>query len=320
ALKRLAKAFYVDEAKWLQVLDERAILYELRHPFVVGQHGSFQDAAHLYLVLDFVAGARPAPDGIELRRGELFGYLKVVDRVPEAAGRFYAAQCVLLFAYLHDRDVVYRDLKPENLLLDDRGYLKLIDFSFGKRVERGSKTYTLCGTPERGPPAPKRRFSRARFCRRYLAPEVLQSTGHGRGVDWWTLGCLVYEMLVGQPPFENANGDALALYTRILDDDWAIPFPKDVSRAAKSLVRRLCEREITKRIGCGRLGSYSVKKHRFFWALSWRGLLDKLPAAPYVPRLADADDLSHFSGACKDPPAAPGKAASWPEDRFDAWG
>jgi hypothetical protein len=113
-----------------------------------------------------------------------------------------------------------------------------------------------------------------------------------------------------------------------------------VSRAAKSLVRRLCEREITKRIGpfstaprvvslrdaplspagCGRLGSYSVKKHRFFWALSWRGLLDKLPAAPYVPRLADADDLSHFSGACKDPPAAPGKAASWPEDRFDAWG
>ena len=281
-----------------------------------------------------------------------------MDRVPEAAGRFYAAQCVLLFAYLHDRDVVYRDLKPENLLLDDRGYLKLIDFSFGKRVERGSKTYTLCGTPERGPPAPKRRFSRARFCRRYLAPEVLQSTGHGRGVDWWTLGCLVYEMLVGQPPFENANGlfseprgtravgtaffagDALALYTRILDDDWAIPFPKDVSRAAKSLVRRLCEREITKRIGsfptaprvcsrrdaplspagCGRLGSYSVKKHRFFWALSWRGLLDKLPAAPYVPRLADADDLSHFSGACKDPPAAPGKAASWPEDRFDAWG
>jgi len=185
-----------------------------------------------------------------------------------------------------------------------------------------------------------------------------RSTGHGRGVDWWTLGCLVYEMLVGQPPFENANGlffraardarrrdgrsagDALALYTRILDDDWAIPFPKDVSRAAKSLVRRLCEREITKRIGafptaprvssrrdaprspagCGRLGSYSVKKHRFFWALSWRGLLDKLPAAPYVPRLADADDLSHFSGARKDPPAAPGEAASWPEDRFDAWG
>ena len=98
-----------------------------------------------------------------------------MDRVPEAAGRFYAAQCVLLFAYLHDRDVVYRDLKPENLLLDDRGYLKLIDFSFGKRVERGSKTYTLCGTPERGRPAPKRRLSRARLRRRYLAPEVLQS-------------------------------------------------------------------------------------------------------------------------------------------------
>ena len=280
-----------------------------------------------------------------------------MDRVPEAAGRFYAAQCVLLFAYLHDRDVVYRDLKPENLLLDDRGYLKLIDFSFGKRVERGSKTYTLCGTPERGPPAPKRRFSRETSAAGTSRPRSSSPRATAAASTGGRWAASSTRCSSGSRPsrtrtvlFRAARdarrrdgrpaGDALALYTRILDDDWAIPFPKDVSRAAKSLVRRLCEREITKRIGafptaprvcsrrdaprspagCGRLGSYSVKKHRFFWALSWRGLLDKLPAAPYVPRLADADDLSHFSGACKDPPAAPGKAASWPEDRFDAWG
>ena len=121
-----------------------------------------------YLALEFCPG------------GELFSHLKDVDVVPEPAARFYAAQVVLIFGHLHDRCIIYRDLKPENLLIDERGYLKLIDFSFAKRVPRGKRTYTLCGTPE------------------YLAPEVLQSTGHDRGVDWWTLGCLLYETLAGR--------------------------------------------------------------------------------------------------------------------------
>ena len=255
-----------------------------------GQSRRAADDDFLYLVLEFVPG------------GELFGYLKKVEVISEQAARFYAAQLVLVFGYLHDRHIIYRDLKPENLLLDTRGYLRLIDFSFGKRVLKGTKTYTLCGTPE------------------YLAPEVLMSMGHDRGVDWWTLGCLIYEMLVGVPPFDNANDKPLELYTRILSDDYAIPFPRDVSKNARSLVKRLCDREITKRLGCGRLESYSVKKHRFFWLLSWRGLKDKLPNAPYVPLLHHADDLSHFTLASKEPPTLPAKAASWPDDHFDAWG
>ena len=117
--------------------------------------------------------------------GEIFSHLRRAGRFSNEAGKFYAASIVLAIQTLHQKDIVYRDLKPENLLLDGKGFLKITDFGFAKIIT--DRTWTLCGTPE------------------YLAPEIIQSKGHGKGVDWWALGVLIYEMLAGYPPFYDEN-------------------------------------------------------------------------------------------------------------------
>jgi protein kinase A len=120
--------------------------------------------------------------------------------------RFYSAQVALMFEYLHSKHIIYRDLKPENILIDQEGYLKLTDFGFAKFCE--TRTYTLCGTPE------------------YLAPEVLLNKGHGKPVDWWTLGILTYEMIAGIDPFNDE--DPMAIYQKILKGK--IRFPRDFDK------------------------------------------------------------------------------------------
>lgn len=134
------------------------------------------------MVLEYIVG------------GEFFTHLRKAGRFDHVASKFYATQIILVFEYMHTSDFIYRDLKPENLLLDKYGFLKITDFGFAKRV--AFKTYTLCGTPE------------------YIAPEVLLNKGHGKGVDWWTLGILLYEMMAGQPPF--VDDDPMGIYQQIL--------------------------------------------------------------------------------------------------------
>ena len=164
------------------IRSEVSILSTVAHPFIVSMLGHQQDAARLYMLCEYVPG------------GELFSHLRREGQLPEASARFYAAEIVLAFEYLHSLNVLYRDLKPENLLLTARGHLKITDFGFAKVV--ADRTHSLCGTPE------------------YLAPEIIQSAGHGKGVDWWALGILLFEMLVGFPPFyaDTPNG----IYQKIL--------------------------------------------------------------------------------------------------------
>ncbi len=169
AIKMLKKAEVVRLKQVEHMLSEKSILETLDHPFIVQMKGSFQDELYLYMVLEYIVG------------GEFFTHLRKAGRLDNSTSKFYSAQIVTVFEYLHSMDFVYRDLKPENLLLDDKGDLKITDFGFAKKVQ--FKTYTLCGTPE------------------YIAPEVLLNQGHGKGVDWWTLGILLFEMLAGQPPF-----------------------------------------------------------------------------------------------------------------------
>uniref|UniRef100_A0A5S6QTK3 Protein kinase domain-containing protein n=1 Tax=Trichuris muris TaxID=70415 RepID=A0A5S6QTK3_TRIMR len=174
AMKILKKERVVAMRQVEHTLNEKRILSALNYPFLVKLIASGKDNSYLYLVLEFVSG------------GELFTLLRRLKRFPEAMVQFYSAQVVLAFEYLHAVDIVYRDLKPENLLIDSKGYLKVTDLGLAKLIKT-NRTYTMCGTPE------------------YLAPEIIQSRGYGKGVDWWATGILIFEMLAGQVPFYSNN-------------------------------------------------------------------------------------------------------------------
>ena len=191
--------------------------------------------------------------------GEFFTHLRKAGRFNNHTTKFYAAQITLIFEYLHLDKIIYRDLKPENLLLDREGYLKITDFGFAKRVE--FKTYTLCGTPE------------------YIAPEVLLNKGHNKGVDWWTLGILNYEMLAGQPPF--VDDDPMGIYQKILSGN--LVFPRYFDRSARSLIKKLLTADLTKRYGCLKGGANDVKNHKWNLKFDWTSLYHRAIPAPLIP-------------------------------------
>ena len=219
--------------------------------------GVAQDSKHFHMVMEFVRG------------GELFSYLQSNGPFSFSTTCFYAAQVACIFEYLHSRDIIYRDLKPENLLIDEVGYLRLTDFGFAKVCP--ARTYTFCGTPD------------------YLSPEILLNKGHGKAVDWWTFGILLYEMLTGFTPF--ADEDPMVSYKKILDAK--VAFPKDfdryffamINRNAKSLVKHLLTPDLTRRYGNLKNGVQDIKGHRFFREVSWDDLLAKRLKAPYIPLL-----------------------------------
>jgi serine/threonine protein kinase len=228
AVKILKKNEIIRLKQVEHILAEKVILAQIDHPFIVNLWGYFQDRKNLYLIMEFVVG------------GEFFTHLRRAGRFNNDSSCFYAAQIVLIFEYLHSKDVVYRDLKPENLLLDHTGYLKLTDFGFAKKVDY--RTWTLCGTPE------------------YIAPEILLNKGHGKPVDWWALGILIYEMLAGAPPF--VDDDPMGIYQKILAG--RIQFPRYFDRHAKDLIRKLLTADITKRLGNLKNGADDIKNHKWF--------------------------------------------------------
>jgi serine/threonine protein kinase len=227
AFKQLKKYDIVKFKQVDHLKNENFILYSLDHPLVVKMEGMTQDKRFLYIAMEFVAG------------GELFTYLRSVGKFSPNQACFYASHVTMIFEYLHSKNVVYRDLKPENLLIDPDGYLKLTDFGFAKIVE--GRTYTLCGTPE------------------YLCPEILTNKGHGKGVDWWTLGILIYEMIAGIDPFND--DDPMAIYQNILRG--VIKFPRKFDRDARSLVKHLLQADLSKRYGNLKNGKLtSVSRHQ----------------------------------------------------------
>ncbi len=220
--------------------------------------GMTQDSRFIYIAMEYVSG------------GELFTYLRSVGRFPSSQACFYAAQVTMIFEYIHSKNVIYRDLKPENLLIDPEGYLKLTDFGFAKVVE--GRTYTLCGTPE------------------YLAPEILTNKGHGKGVDWWTLGVLLYEMIAGIDPFND--DDPMAIYQNILRG--VVKFPRKFDKDARSLVKHLLQADLSKRYGNLKNASQDVKNHRFFDIINWKLLFQKGVVPPYKPVVKSENDTSNF--------------------------
>ncbi|KAI8074190.1 camp-dependent protein kinase 2 [Gongronella butleri] len=258
AIKVLKKTEVVRLKQVEHTNNEKHILESVAHPFLVNMWGTFQDTVNLYMVMDYVPG------------GELFSILRRSQRFPDHVAKFYAAEVVLALEYLHSKDIIYRDLKPENLLLDAQGHIKITDFGFAKHVP--DITWTLCGTPD------------------YLAPEVIQSRGYGKAVDWWSLGILIFEMLAGHPPF--FDDDHLKLYEKILAG--RIKWPSYFDPHAKDLLKRLLTSDLSKRYGNLRNGAADVKNHPWFEGVDFNRLLARQQRPPYVPSIRGDGDASHF--------------------------
>jgi len=237
---------------------EKSILSHIAHPFIVNLYAAFQDQANLYMLMEYVIG------------GELFSQLRKVGRFTNDTAKFYAAEIVLALEYLHSMNIAYRDLKPENLLIDSDGHIKITDFGFAKYIE--DRTWTLCGTPE------------------YLAPEIIQSKGHSRGVDWWALGILIFEMLAGYPPFYAEN--PFDIYRKILAGK--INFPRHIDAQAKDLICKLLTADRTKRFGCLRGGAMDIKSHPWLHSIEWNNLYAKKIKPPFVPPYKAPNDTSNF--------------------------
>lgn len=204
--------------------------------------------------------------------GEIFSYLRRARTFSDATAKFYAAEITLTIEYLHDvQGVAYRDLKPENILIDIDGHIKLVDFGFAKQVGN-RETYTLCGTPD------------------YLAPEVIHNSGHGIAVDWWALGILIYEFLVGQPPFWDQN--VMRLYEQIVEG--RLRFPHNINMAARDIISQLCKTDVTQRLGHIQGGSKRVKSHPWFDSVNWDDVYHRRVKGPIIPRVEHAADAANF--------------------------
>jgi serine/threonine protein kinase len=266
------------------IMNEKNILLECDHPFILKLYRTFKDKNCLYLMLELVPG------------GELFSLLHLKGGSFENNdARFYGACASSALEYLHDKKIAYRDLKPENLMIDAQGYVKVVDFGFAKRVE--DKTYTLCGTPE------------------YLSPELVLGKGHNKAADNWATGVLLFEMLTGASPFaDHANNDHMVICKNIVRGK--IDFPKKVNDKAKDLIQRLLTRDVHLRLGSLKGGDAEIREHAWFKALDWNELVRKRIPAPWVPPIKDSLDTSCFDDYDENdtPQQYNARGSHWDED------
>uniref|UniRef100_A0AAX7UIN1 protein kinase C n=1 Tax=Astatotilapia calliptera TaxID=8154 RepID=A0AAX7UIN1_ASTCA len=263
AIKALKKGDIVARDEVDSLMCEKRIfetVNSVRHPFLVNLFACFQTQEHVCFVMEYAAG------------GDLMMHIHA-DVFSEPRAVFYAACVVLGLQFLHDHKIVYRDLKLDNLLLDTEGYVKIADFGLCKEgMGFRDRTSTFCGTPE------------------FLAPEVLTETSYTRAVDWWGLGVLIFEMLVGESPFPG--DDEEEVFDSIVNDE--VRYPRFLSTEAISIMRRLLRRSPERRLGAGEKDAEEVKKHLFFRTIDWTGLLAKKVKPPFVPTILGSSDVSNF--------------------------
>lgn len=262
ALKVLKKDNIIKRNQVEHTRTERSVLGYVRHPFIVGLSMAFQSKDKLYFVLDYCAG------------GELFFHLSKVGKFAEPRARFYAAEITLAIEYVHSLDIIYRDLKPENVLLDARGHVRLTDFGLSKEgiSSSSSGANSFCGTPE------------------YLAPEILNRQGHGRAVDWWSLGALLYEMLTGLPPFYCRDREKL--FEKIRKGH--LDYPRSLSARSQNLLRGLLTKDPRRRLGSGPNDAEDIKQHAFFIEMDWNKLTAGDIQPPWDPQIHGSLDTSQF--------------------------
>jgi len=283
ALKQMKKAQIVETRQQQHIMSEKEIMGEANCDFIVKLFKTFKDRKYLYMLMESCLG------------GELWTILRDRGHFDDATTRFYTACVVEAFDYLHSRNIIYRDLKPENLLLDVTGYVKLVDFGFAKKLQSGRhfKTWTFCGTPE------------------YVAPEVILNRGHDISADYWSLGVLMFELLTGTPPFTGP--DPMRTYNIILKGIDAIEFPRNITRNATALIKKLCRDNPSERLGYQRGGIQEIQKHKWFDGFYWEGLRTRTLTPPILPTVKTVTDTTNFD----DYP--PESAESMPPDDLSGW-
>uniref|UniRef100_A0A3B3ZNU7 cGMP-dependent protein kinase n=1 Tax=Periophthalmus magnuspinnatus TaxID=409849 RepID=A0A3B3ZNU7_9GOBI len=261
AMKILKKRHIVDTRQQEHIRSEKLIMQEAHSDFIVRLYRTFKDSKYLYMLMEACLG------------GELWTILRDRGSFEESTTRFYTACVVEAFAYLHSKGIIYRDLKPENLILDHKGYAKLVDFGFAKKIGFGKKTWTFCGTPE------------------YVAPEIILNKGHDISADYWSLGILMYELLTGSPPFTGT--DPMKTYNIILKGIDMIVFPKKITKNALNLIKKLCKTNY-------RMYNYLHFFHRWFEGFNWEGLKKGTLTPPIIPTVTSAVDTSNFDSFPED--------------------
>jgi len=248
---------------------ERDLMVKINNPFIVNIKFAFQDDSKLYIVSDFMQG------------GDMFYHLHSQKKFEESRAKFYAIELILGLEYLHKNSMIYRDLKPENILMDSKGHLKISDFGLSKILDSpDDKAYTLCGTPQ------------------YLAPEILKNKGYDKTVDWWSLGCFLYEMLTGFLPFYIPKGNRIN--PKVFEEP--LRFPPDVNPVAINLISQLITVNPKKRLGYGEEDAKKIKEHEFFKGVEWEKYLNKEIEPPFLPEFDNETDLRYFDKMFTDEP------------------
>jgi len=279
ALKAIKKTQIEDIGQSSHIVNEKRVMMMMNNRFLVNLHRTYKDDWRVYFLVDVCLG------------GELFTILRKKRSFNEDLTRFYAGCVVEAFDYLHSMNIIYRDLKPENLVMDSNGYVKVTDFGFAKVVPK--KTYTLCGTPD------------------YLAPEIVTGQGHGKAVDWWCLGVLVYELLSSFPPF--FDDEPMGTYRKIIQGKFK--FPKYFSADARDLIARLLRTRPTKRLAVMKGGANNIRNHSWYKNFNWATLQEGSMEAPYMPEVKGFKDISNFDQKDKRASVVPsGKPPKTPWD------
>lgn len=255
AIKVLRKSDVIRLKQLKHTEQEKKILQSASFPFIVGYFTHFKNFGHLFFVMEFVPG------------GDLFTMIKRYGHLNEYECTFFSAQIVLAFEYLHYIGVIFRDLKTENVLIDSKGYLKITDFGFAKKIDE-STTATLCGTPE------------------YFAPELIRQVPYSFELDWWTLGILMYELLEGQTPFKSA--DYKSMFKNILKGN--VNYPAELKSDTLDIIKQLLKTNPNDRLSTAE----DVKNQRYYRKINWENLYWKKIQAPFEPSVKKLSDISNF--------------------------